>query len=38
MSQRAPEEIWIEGGAAQRGVSAASVYVHFGTRHGLLPT
>ncbi|MCL3838906.1 TetR/AcrR family transcriptional regulator [Aeromicrobium duanguangcaii] len=36
VSQRAPEEIRIEDVAAQAGVSAASVYVHFGTKDGLL--
>lgn len=36
MSQRAPEEIRIEDVAAQAGVSAASVYVHFGTKDALL--
>ena len=36
LSQRAPEEIRIEDVAAQAGVSPASVYVHFGTKDGLL--
>ncbi|GEP35010.1 putative transcriptional regulator, TetR family protein [Nocardioides szechwanensis] len=36
MSQRAPEEIRIEDVATQAGVSAASVYVHFGTKDALL--
>lgn len=36
MSQRAPEEIRIEDVAARAGVSAASVYVHFGTKDALL--
>lgn len=36
MSQRAPEEIRIEDVAAEAGVSAASVYVHFGTKDTLL--
>ncbi|MBC9226516.1 TetR family transcriptional regulator [Aeromicrobium sp. 636] len=36
VSQRAPEEIRIEDVAAQAGVSPASVYVHFGTKDGLL--
>ncbi|WP_193604614.1 TetR/AcrR family transcriptional regulator [Nocardioides dongkuii] len=36
MSQRAPEEIRIEDVAAQAGISPASVYVHFGTKDGLL--
>ncbi len=36
LSQRAPEEIRVEDVAAQAGVSAASVYVHFGTKDALL--
>jgi AcrR family transcriptional regulator len=36
MSQRAPEEIRIEDVAAQAGISAASVYVHFGTKDAML--
>lgn len=36
ISQRAPDEIRIEDVAAQAGVSAASVYVHFGTKDALL--
>ncbi|MBW9215580.1 TetR/AcrR family transcriptional regulator [Mumia sp. zg.B53] len=36
MSQRAPEEIRIEDVAAQAGISPASVYVHVGTKDGLL--
>ena len=36
VSQHAPEEIRIEDVAAQAGVSAASVYVHFGTKDALL--
>lgn len=36
LSQRAPEEIRIEDVAAQAGVSPASVYVHFGTKDGLM--
>lgn len=36
LSQHAPEEIRIEDVAAEAGVSAASVYVHFGTKDGLL--
>lgn len=36
LSQRAPEEIRIEDVAARAGVSAASVYVHFGTKDALL--
>jgi AcrR family transcriptional regulator len=36
MSQRAPEEIRIEDVAAQAAISPASVYVHFGTKDGLL--
>lgn len=36
MSQRAPEEIRVEDVAAQAGISAASVYVHFGTKDALL--
>ncbi|GAA3541117.1 TetR/AcrR family transcriptional regulator [Aeromicrobium flavum] len=36
MSQRAPEEIRIEDVAARAGISPASVYVHFGTKDGLL--
>ncbi|MDN4163400.1 TetR/AcrR family transcriptional regulator [Nocardioides abyssi] len=36
ISQRAPEEIRIEDVAARAGISAASVYVHFGTKDGLL--
>lgn len=36
MSQRAPEEIRIEDVAERAGVSAASVYVHFGTKDALL--
>lgn len=35
-SQRAPEEIRIEDVAAEAGISPASVYVHFGTKDGLL--
>ena len=36
LSQRAPEEIRVEDVAAQAGISPASVYVHFGTKDGLL--
>lgn len=36
LSRRAPEEIRIEDVAAEAGVSPASVYVHFGTKDGLL--
>ena len=36
MSQRAPEEIRVEDVAAGAGVSAASVYVHFGTKDALM--
>ncbi|WP_166139807.1 TetR/AcrR family transcriptional regulator [Nocardioides ochotonae] len=36
LSQRAPEEIRIEDVAVRAGVSPASVYVHFGTKAGLL--
>lgn len=36
LSQRAPEEIRIEDVAAEAAISAASVYVHFGTKDGLL--
>ncbi|MRJ74928.1 TetR family transcriptional regulator [Aeromicrobium sp. SMF47] len=36
MSQRAAEEIRIEDVAAEAGISPASVYVHFGTKDGLL--
>lgn len=36
LSQRAPEEIRIEDVAAEAEISAASVYVHFGTKDGLL--
>lgn len=36
MSQDAPESIRIEDVAARAGVSAASVYVHFGTKDGLM--
>lgn len=36
VSQRAPEEIRIEDVAARAGISPASVYVHFGTKDGLL--
>ncbi|WP_110240284.1 TetR/AcrR family transcriptional regulator [Nocardioides gilvus] len=36
LSQHAPEEIRIEDVASAAGVSAASVYVHFGTKDGLL--
>jgi AcrR family transcriptional regulator len=36
LSQRAPDEIRVEEVAAQAGVSPASVYVHFGTKDGLL--
>lgn len=36
LSQHAPEEIRIEDVAAQAGVSAASLYVHFGTKDALL--
>lgn len=36
LSQRAPEEIRIEDVAAEAGISAASVYVHFGTKGALL--
>lgn len=36
VSQRAPEEIRIEDVAEQAGMSPASVYVHFGTKDGLL--
>lgn len=36
LSERAPEEIRIEDVAAQAGISPASVYVHFGTKDGLL--
>ncbi|HWJ83296.1 MAG TPA: TetR/AcrR family transcriptional regulator [Nocardioides sp.] len=36
LSQRAPEEIKVEDVAAEAGISPASVYVHFGTKDGLL--
>jgi AcrR family transcriptional regulator len=36
LSQRAPEEIRIEDVAGQAGISAASVYVHFGTKDALM--
>ena len=36
VSQRSPEEIRIEDVAAEAGISPASVYVHFGTKDGLL--
>lgn len=36
LSQRAPEEIRVEDVAAEAGISAASVYVHFGTKDALL--
>lgn len=36
VSERAPEEIRIEDVAARAGISAASVYVHFGTKDALL--
>lgn len=36
MSRRAPEEIRVEDVAAEAGISAASVYVHFGTKDALL--
>ncbi|AWB93129.1 TetR/AcrR family transcriptional regulator [Aeromicrobium chenweiae] len=36
MSQRPPEEIRIEDVAAEAAISPASVYVHFGTKDGLL--
>ncbi|MFS0887109.1 TetR/AcrR family transcriptional regulator [Aeromicrobium sp. 179-A 4D2 NHS] len=36
VSQRAPEEIRVEDVAAEAGISAASVYVHFGTKDALL--
>ncbi|QCX26739.1 TetR/AcrR family transcriptional regulator [Nocardioides jishulii] len=36
LSQRAAEEIRIEDVAARAGVSPASIYVHFGTKDGLL--
>ena len=36
VSRRAPEEIRIEDVAARAGISAASVYVHFGTKDALL--
>ena len=36
LSQRSADEIKVEDVAAQAGVSAASVYVHFGTKDGLL--
>ena len=36
LSQRAPEEIRISDVAARAGISPASVYVHFGTKDGLL--
>lgn len=36
LSQRAPEEIRIEDVATRAGVSPASVYVHFGTKDGLI--
>lgn len=36
LSQRAPEEIRIEDVAAEAAISPASVYVHFGTKDGLL--
>ncbi|GGD15003.1 helix-turn-helix domain-containing protein [Nocardioides daphniae] len=36
LSERAAEEIRVEDVAARAGISAASVYVHFGTKDGLL--
>lgn len=36
LSQGSPEEIRIEDVAARAGISPASVYVHFGTKDGLL--
>ncbi|HEY9562587.1 MAG TPA: TetR/AcrR family transcriptional regulator [Nocardioides sp.] len=36
LSQHAPEEIRVEDVAARAGISPASVYVHFGTKDGLL--
>lgn len=36
MSRLAPEEIRVEDVAAEAGISAASVYVHFGTKDALL--
>ena len=36
LARGAPEEIRIEDVAAQAGISPASVYVHFGTKDGLL--
>lgn len=36
MSQRSPEEIRVEDVAAEAGISPASVYVHFGTKDGLM--
>ena len=36
MSERAPEEIRVEDVAARAEISAASVYVHFGTKDALL--
>lgn len=36
MSERAPEQIRVEDVAARAGISAASVYVHFGTKDALL--
>ena len=36
LSQGPPEEIRIEDVAARAGISPASVYVHFGTKDGLL--
>jgi len=36
VSQRSPEEIRIEDVATEAGISAATVYVHFGTKDALL--
>ncbi|MBC9733299.1 TetR/AcrR family transcriptional regulator [Nocardioides marmotae] len=36
LSERAPEEIRVEDVAARAGISAASVYVHFGTKDALV--
>lgn len=36
MSERSPEQIRVEDVAARAGISAASVYVHFGTKDALL--
>jgi AcrR family transcriptional regulator len=36
LSQHAPEEVRVEDVAARAGISPASVYVHFGTKDGLV--